>query len=156
MVRFVNSGTEATMSAIRLARAATGRDLDRQMHRLLPRPRRRPARPSRQRRADPRHPVEPRHSRIDHRQHAARPLQRSRTAPKALFEKYADQIACFVVEPIAGNMGLVPPAAGYLQGLRDLCTQYGALLLFDEVMTGFRVAWGGRRSSTTSSPTSPA
>ncbi|MBV8782085.1 MAG: aminotransferase class III-fold pyridoxal phosphate-dependent enzyme, partial [Phycisphaerae bacterium] len=59
------------------------------------------------------------------------------------FEKFAGKIACFCVEPVAGNMGLVPPAAGYLQGLRELCDQHGALLLFDEVMTGFRVAWGG-------------
>jgi glutamate-1-semialdehyde 2,1-aminomutase len=62
---------------------------------------------------------------------------------KALFEKHGQSIACFIVEPIAGNMGVVPPADGYLQGLRELCDQYGALLLFDEVMTGFRVAWGG-------------
>src|SRR5207244_10628300 len=64
-------------------------------------------------------------------------------AAKAAFEKYPGQIACFVVEPIAGNMGLVVPKAGYLQGLRELCTRHGAMLLFDEVMTGFRVAWGG-------------
>ena len=61
----------------------------------------------------------------------------------AVFEKYPGQIACFIVEPVAGNMGVVPPAAGYLQGLRELCDRHGALLLFDEVMTGFRVAWGG-------------
>ena len=47
-----------------------------------------------------------------------------------------------MVEPVAGNMGVVPPADGYLDGLRQLCTQHGSLLLFDEVMTGFRVAWG--------------
>src|SRR6185437_5770391 len=62
---------------------------------------------------------------------------------KALFEAHGKSIACFVVEPVAGNMGVVAPADGYLKGLRALCDQYGALLLFDEVMTGFRVAWGG-------------
>ncbi len=51
-----------------------------------------------------------------------------------------------MAEPTAGNMGVVPPTAGYLQGLRDLCTQYGSLLMFDEVMTGFRVARGGAQS----------
>ena len=64
-------------------------------------------------------------------------------AAAAVFEKYPNQIACFAVEPIAGNMGVVPPAAGYLAGLRSLCDRHGTLLLFDEVMTGFRVAWGG-------------
>jgi glutamate-1-semialdehyde 2,1-aminomutase len=63
-----------------------------------------------------------------------------------LFEKHGDQIACFIVEPVAGNMGLVLPAEGYLRGLRELCTKHGALLLFDEVMTGFRVAWGGAQT----------
>ena len=62
---------------------------------------------------------------------------------RALFEQYKGQIACMAVEPVAGNMGVVPPADGYLQGLRQLCDQHGVLLLFDEVMTGFRVAWGG-------------
>jgi glutamate-1-semialdehyde 2,1-aminomutase len=60
-----------------------------------------------------------------------------------LFEQHSDDLACVMVEPIAGNMNLIPPAPGFLQGLRDLCTQYGALLIFDEVMTGFRVALGG-------------
>jgi glutamate-1-semialdehyde 2,1-aminomutase len=63
-----------------------------------------------------------------------------------VFAKYPGQIACFCVEPIAGNMGLVPPSQGYLQKLRELCTADGALLLFDEVMTGFRVAWGGAQT----------
>src|SRR5205807_2196893 len=64
-------------------------------------------------------------------------------AAATVFERYPGQIACFVVEPVAGNMGVVPPADGYLQGLRDLCDRHGSLLLFDEVMTGFRLAWGG-------------
>jgi len=67
-------------------------------------------------------------------------------AAEAIFKQYPDKIACFMVEPVAGNMGVVPPADGYLQGLRSLCDQHGALLLFDEVMTGFRVAWGGAQT----------
>ncbi|MFX3634920.1 MAG: glutamate-1-semialdehyde 2,1-aminomutase [Candidatus Pristimantibacillus sp.] len=58
---------------------------------------------------------------------------------KLAFEKYGEEIACVIVEPIAGNMGVVPPLPGFLQGLRDVTTQYGSLLIFDEVMTGFRV-----------------
>ena len=56
------------------------------------------------------------------------------------------EVAVIVVEPVAGNMGVVPPAPGYLQGLRELCTRHGALLLFDEVITGFRVAPGGAQA----------
>ena len=56
-----------------------------------------------------------------------------------VFEKFGEEIAALIVEPIAGNMGVVPPAAGFLQGLRDITKQYGSLLIFDEVMTGFRV-----------------
>lgn len=55
------------------------------------------------------------------------------------FEQFGEDIACIIVEPVAGNMGVVPPLPGFLQGLRDITTQYGALLVFDEVMTGFRV-----------------
>ena len=64
-------------------------------------------------------------------------------AAQELFEAHAGKIAAFLVEPVAGNMGVVPPADGYLLGLRKLCDAHGALLIFDEVMTGFRVAWGG-------------
>jgi len=64
-------------------------------------------------------------------------------AADKLFSQHGKELACFVVEPVAGNMGVVPPAAGYLPGLRELCTRHGTLLLFDEVMTGFRVALGG-------------
>ncbi|MGJ7912318.1 glutamate-1-semialdehyde 2,1-aminomutase [Neobacillus sp. LXY-1] len=60
---------------------------------------------------------------------------------KVAFEKYGDDIACIIVEPVAGNMGLVPPIPGFLEGLREITTQYGALLIFDEVMTGFRVGY---------------
>jgi glutamate-1-semialdehyde 2,1-aminomutase len=142
MVRFVNSGTEAAMSAIRLARAATGRDLvvkcigcyHGHVDGLL---------------------VEAGSGALTLGTPSSPGIPKSITgntllAPfndlegaRKLFEQHGKDIACFVVEPVAGNMGVVPPAAGYLQGLRDLCDQYGTLLLFDEVMTGFRVAWGG-------------
>ena len=62
---------------------------------------------------------------------------------RALFEALPTQIAAVIVEPVAGNMGVVPPAPGFLQGLRDLCDEFGAVLIFDEVITGFRVALGG-------------
>ena len=62
---------------------------------------------------------------------------------KALFEANLNQIAALIVEPVAGNMGCIPPVEGFLQGLRALCTKHGALLIFDEVMTGFRLAKGG-------------
>ena len=60
-----------------------------------------------------------------------------------LFEKRGEEIAALIVEPVAGNMGVVPPAPGFLEACRDLCTRHGAVLIFDEVITGFRVAWGG-------------
>jgi glutamate-1-semialdehyde 2,1-aminomutase len=62
---------------------------------------------------------------------------------KALVNQYPEQIACIIVEPIAGNMGAVPPARGFLEGLRKICDEQGILLLFDEVISGFRVAYGG-------------
>jgi glutamate-1-semialdehyde 2,1-aminomutase len=61
----------------------------------------------------------------------------------AAFRRYGEEIACVLVEPVAGNMGCVPPVPGFLAGLREICDRAGALLIFDEVMTGFRVAWGG-------------
>src|SRR3546814_7164642 len=60
-------------------------------------------------------------------------------AVQAAFAQHGADIACVIVEPVAGNMNLIKPAAGFLQGLRDVCTQHGAVLIFDEVMTGFRV-----------------
>jgi glutamate-1-semialdehyde 2,1-aminomutase len=62
------------------------------------------------------------------------------------FERYGDRVAAVIVEPVVGNMGCVPPAPGFLETLRDLTASYGALLIFDEVMTGFRVAFGGAQS----------
>ncbi len=64
-------------------------------------------------------------------------------AASQAFERWGDQIACVIVEPVAGNMGLVLPQRGFLEGLRELCDGSGALLIFDEVITGFRVAWNG-------------
>lgn len=63
-----------------------------------------------------------------------------------LFEAYGDDIACIILEPVPGNMNMIMPEQGFLQGLRDICDQYGALLIFDEVMSGFRVALGGAQS----------
>jgi glutamate-1-semialdehyde 2,1-aminomutase len=65
---------------------------------------------------------------------------------EALFKKYPDQIAGLIVEPVAGNMGVVPPQSGFLEGLRKLASEYGAVLIFDEVMTGFRVHKGGAQT----------
>lgn len=142
MVRFVNSGTEATMSALRLARAATKRDLvvkcigcyHGHVDALLVE-----AGSGALTLGTPSSPGVP--AAIAHTTVSV--AYNDLAAAEAVFAKYPDQIACFAVEPVAGNMGVVPPAPGYLQGLRDLCTRHGALLLLDEVMTGFRVAWGG-------------
>jgi glutamate-1-semialdehyde 2,1-aminomutase len=142
MVRFVNSGTEATMSAIRLARAATSRDLvvkcigcyHGHVDGLLVQ-----AGSGALTLGAPSSPGVPKAI-------AACTVlapYNDLAAAEQVFEKYPGQIACFMVEPVAGNMGVVPPADGYLAGLRKLCDAHGALLLFDEVMTGFRVAWGG-------------
>src|SRR5205823_9295022 len=65
---------------------------------------------------------------------------------QALFREAGDQIAAVIVEPVAANMGVVPPAPGFLRGLRSACDQHGALLVFDEVITGFRVAPGGAQA----------
>lgn len=65
---------------------------------------------------------------------------------RGCFAEQGDELACLIVEPVAGNMNCIPPVAGYLQGLRDLCDKHGVLLIFDEVMTGFRVALGGAQA----------
>lgn len=65
------------------------------------------------------------------------------TSVETLMEKNRDDIACVIVEPTAANMGVVPAGPGFLKGLRDLCDRYKALLIFDEVITGFRLAFGG-------------
>ena len=145
MVRFVNSGTEAVMSAIRLARAATKRDkivkcigcYHGHSDALLVQ-----AGSGALTLGTPSSPGVPASITANTLLIAYNDLQ----AAEKLFAKHSKDIAAFIIEPIAGNMGVVPPAPGYLQGLRDLCTQNGALLLFDEVMTGFRVARGGAQS----------
>ena len=67
-------------------------------------------------------------------------------AIKEVFDSIGDEIACVIVEPIAGNMNMVPPAPGFLEALREACSQHGTVLIFDEVMTGFRVAKGGAQA----------
>ena len=145
MLRFVNSGTEAAMSALRLARAATGRPAvikcvgcyHGHADALLVE-----AGSGALQHGTPSSPGVP-ESIVRHTLNV--PYNDLEAARRA-FEMHPEQVACFAVEPIAGNMGLVKPAEGYLQGLRDLCDEFGALLLFDEVMTGFRVAWGGAQT----------
>ncbi|MDB5325776.1 MAG: glutamate-semialdehyde--aminomutase [Phycisphaerales bacterium] len=142
MLRFVCSGTEAAMSAIRLARAATGRDLivkcigcyHGHADGLLVN-----AGSGALTLGTPSSPGVPTSIASGTISVAYNDLASAAEA----FEKYPGQIACFAVEPVAGNMGLVLPAEGYLKGLRELCDRHGALLLFDEVMSGFRVAWTG-------------
>jgi glutamate-1-semialdehyde 2,1-aminomutase len=142
MVRLVNSGTEATMSAIRLARGFTGRDLTVKFEGCY-------------------------HGHADSllvkagsgvatlglpdaagvpRSFAATTIAlpyNSAEAVERAFEEHKGCIASVIVEPVAGNMGCVPPAPGFLEVLREITARDGALLVFDEVMTGFRVAYGG-------------
>ena len=141
VVRFVNSGTEATMSAIRLARAATGRPnlikctgcYHGHHDGLLVQ-----AGSGATTLGTPSSPGVPQAI----TKHTLLVPFNDLEAVRQLMENQND-IACMVVEPIAGNMGCIPPAQGYLQGLRDLCDEHGILLIFDEVMTGFRVGLGG-------------
>lgn len=142
MARFVNSGTEATMSALRLARAFTSRPKIVKFEGGY-------------------------HGHADALLVAAGSGAMAHGIPdsagvtasfaqdtllakfndlasvEAHFSAFPDDIACVIVEPVAGNMGVVPPDEGFLQGLRDLTAQHKALLIFDEVITGFRVAYGG-------------
>ncbi len=142
MVRLVNSGTEATMSAVRLARAFTGRDRIVKFDGCY-------------------------HGHVDSllvqagSGMATLGIADTRGVPqafcdttislpfnsteavKAAFDAHRDRIAAIIVEPVAGNMGCVPPAPGFLEALREITHSAGALLIFDEVMTGFRVAFGG-------------
>jgi len=142
MVRLVNSGTEATMSAIRAARGFTGRDRVIKFIGCY-------------------------HGHVDSllvkagSGVATLGISDSGGVPQAFsattiplpfnsvealescFREHPDKIACVIVEPVVGNMGCVPPSPGYLQALREITERYGALLIFDEVMTGFRVAPGG-------------
>jgi len=145
MLRLVNSGTEATMSALRLARGFTGRDLTIKFEGCY-------------------------HGHVDSllvkagsgmatlgiADAAGVPKSFAETtivlpynsipALEQAFKERGDQIAAVIVEPVVGNMGCVPPAPGFLEAMRALTTKHGALLIFDEVMTGFRVALGGAQS----------
>ena len=142
LVRMVSSGTEATMSAIRLARGYTGRDkivkfegcyhghADSLLVKAgsgaltlgVPSSAGVPA-------SLAEHTLTLRFNDID--------------SVKECFAELADQIACIIVEPVAGNMNCIPPVPGFLEGLREICDQCGSVLIFDEVMTGFRVSLGG-------------
>jgi glutamate-1-semialdehyde 2,1-aminomutase len=145
MVRLVNSGTEATMSAIRVARGFTGRDLTVKFEGCY-------------------------HGHVDSllvkagSGMATLGIADTQGVPKAFadttialpynsldaleaaFGKMGDRIAAVIVEPVVGNMGCVPPLPGYLEGMRAITEKHGALLIFDEVMTGFRVAFGGAQA----------
>lgn len=145
MVRMVNSGTEATMSAVKLARGYTKRDkivkfagcyhghfdgflVEAGSGVLTER--------------IPGSPGVPKSS-IENTLIAQ---YNDIESVRELFSKYGDDIAGVIVEPVAGNMGVIPGTKEFLIGLRDVCTEYGALLIFDEVMTGFRVAYKGAQS----------
>jgi len=145
MVRMVSSGTEATMSAIRLARGYTGRDTIIKFEgcyhghsdSLLVK-----AGSGALTLGVPSSPGVP----AAFAQHTLTLAYNDLGEVEETLAKVGDQIACIIVEPVAGNMNCVPPAPGFLEGLRSLCDQYGVVLIFDEVMTGFRVALGGAQA----------
>ena len=145
MVRMVSSGTEATMSAIRLARGYTGRDTIIKFEgcyhghsdSLLVK-----AGSGALTLGVPSSPGVP----AAFAQHTLTLAYNDLGEVEETLAKVGDQIACIIVEPVAGNMNCVPPAPGFLEGLRRLCDQYGVVLIFDEVMTGFRVALGGAQA----------
>jgi glutamate-1-semialdehyde 2,1-aminomutase len=141
-VRMVSSGTEATMSAIRLARGYTGRDkiikfegcYHGHADSLLVK-----AGSGMATMGEPTSPGVP----ADLAKHTLTAIYNDLESATSLVAIHRTEIACIIVEPIAGNMGCVPPVPGFLQGLRDLCDQNDIVLIIDEVMTGFRVAYGG-------------
>ena len=145
MVRMVSSGTEATMSAIRLARGYTGRDTlikfegcyHGHADSLLVK-----AGSGALTLGVPSSPGVP----AALAEHTLTLEYNNAAMVEETFAKMGDQIACVIVEPVAGNMNCVPPMNGFLQTLRKCCDEHGALLIFDEVMTGFRVALGGAQS----------
>ncbi|WP_168393487.1 glutamate-1-semialdehyde 2,1-aminomutase [Erwinia amylovora] len=145
MVRMVNSGTEATMSAIRLARGFTHRDkiikFEGCYHGhadcLLVK-----AGSGALTLGQPNSPGVP----ADFAKHTLTCTYNDLASVRAAFEQYPQEIACIIVEPVAGNMNCVPPLPDFLPGLRALCDEFGALLIIDEVMTGFRVALAGAQA----------
>jgi glutamate-1-semialdehyde 2,1-aminomutase len=145
MVRFVNSGTEACMSALRLARAATGRDriikcigcYHGHTDSLLVQ-----AGSGALTLGTPSSPGVPASVASTTISVHFNDLE----GTEAAFKKYGKDVAAIIVEPVPGNMGVVLPSGGYLEGLRKLCDDHGALLIFDEVMSGFRLAWGGAQA----------
>lgn len=145
MVRLVNSGTEATMSAIRLARGFTKRDkiikFDGCYHghgdSFLVQ-----AGSGALTLGEPNSPGVPVNAASDTLGAEFNNLN----SVKELFKKYPEKIAAIIIEPVAGNMGVIPPVNGFLIGLRKLCDEFGALLILDEVMTGFRVHPGGAQA----------
>ncbi|MDT0175222.1 glutamate-1-semialdehyde 2,1-aminomutase [Pantoea sp. RRHST58] len=144
-VRMVNSGTEATMSAIRLARGFTGRDkivkFEGCYHGhadcLLVK-----AGSGALTLGQPNSPGVP----ADFARHTLTCTYNDLNSVRTAFEQYPEEIACIIVEPVAGNMNCIPPQPDFLPGLRALCDEFGALLIIDEVMTGFRVALGGAQA----------
>jgi glutamate-1-semialdehyde 2,1-aminomutase len=144
-LRMVSSGTEATMSAIRLARGYTNRDKILKFEgcyhghadSLLVK-----AGSGALTLGQPSSPGIP----ADFAKHTLTATYNDLDSVHALFAEYSDQISCIIVEPVAGNMNCIPPAEGFLQGLREICDKYNALLILDEVMTGFRVALGGAQA----------
>ncbi|PSU25545.1 glutamate-1-semialdehyde 2,1-aminomutase [Photobacterium phosphoreum] len=145
MVRMVSSGTEATMSAIRLARGFTGRDKILKFEGcyhghadcLLVK-----AGSGALTLGQPSSPGVP----ADFAKHTLTATYNDLDSVREAFMAQPDQIACIIVEPVAGNMNCIPPLPGFLQGLREICDEFGALLILDEVMTGFRVAQGGAQA----------
>ncbi len=145
MVRMVSSGTEATMSAIRLARGYTGRDAIIKFEgcyhghsdSLLVK-----AGSGALTQGVPSSAGVP----ADFAKHTLTLAYNDLAEVEATLASKGDQVACIIVEPVAGNMNCVPPAPGFLEGLRSLCDQHGVVLIFDEVMTGFRVALGGAQA----------
>ena len=145
MLRMVSSGTEATMSAIRLARGYTGRNTIVKFEgcyhghadSLLVK-----AGSGALTLGVPNSPGVP----ADFAKYTLTSEFNNLAQLQQLFAEHGSDIACIIVEPVAGNMNCIPPAPGFLEGLRQLCDQYGAVLIFDEVMTGFRVALGGAQA----------
>lgn len=145
MVRMVSSGTEATMSAIRLARGFTGRDkiikfegcYHGHSDSLLVK-----AGSGMLTLGEPSSPGVP----ASLAEHTITLTYNDVDNVRQTFAELGDQIACIIVEPVAGNMNCIPPQPGFLECLREVCDQHGSVLIFDEVMTGFRIALGGAQA----------